>query len=163
MVDDDLRKKTVEAFNEKFPGSVGIDKNGNALLKYDCVLGSKDSLFEDIINKCSTFFFGTSNEIKQEMYKNNNLHDLSKGSAFDTVAYVVVCTCLFSVPILIPDKNIQNIVGADALLRISPVIFSAGANLIKQEKTGMDHRIYPGVVGSIRDYVSMAKYKANAL
>ena len=91
------------------------------------------------------------------MYKNNNLYDLSEGSAFDTVAYIAACTCLISVPILILDKNIQNIVGIDALLRISPVLLSAGANLIKQEKTSMDHRIYPGIVGSVRDYISMVK------
>ena len=157
MVDDDLRKKTVEAFNEKFSGSVGIDKNGNAFLKYDSVLDNKESIYEDILYKISTFIFGTSNEIKDEMYKNNNLHALSKGEGFDTAAYVVVCTSLFVVPVLIPDQNIQYIVGADAFLRISPVLLSAGVDLFKQEKTGMDHKISPGIVGSIRDYVSMAK------
>lgn len=155
MVDDDLRKKTEKEFNKNFIYNVNyIDNKGNVSLKYDAVLDNKDSLFEDVINKTFTFFFGTSKEIKDEMYKNNNLHDLSKGSAFDTVAYIAACTCLISVPILIPDQNIQYIVGADALLRISPVLLSAGVNLFKQEKNGMDHRIYPGIVGSVRDYLN---------
>jgi len=157
MVDDDLRKKTVEAFNEKFSDNVGIYNDGSASLRYNLDVYNKDSLFEDVINKIFTFIFGTSNEIKDEMHKNNNLHDLSKGNGFDTAAYVVVCASLFTVPILIPNQNIQYIVGADALLRISPVLLSAGADLFKQEKTGMDHKIYPGIVGSIRDYISMCK------
>lgn len=157
MSDADLRKKTEKAFNEKVRDNVKIDNNGNTSLKYDSTFNNQDSLFEDVKNKAFTFFFGTSNEIKEEMYKNNNLYELSEGKSFDTVAYIAACTCLISVPILIPDKNIQNIVGIDALLRISPVLLGAGVNLIKQEKTGMDHRIYPGIVGSIRDYISMAK------
>ncbi len=158
MVNDDLSKKTEKEFNKNFIYNVNyIDNKGNVSLKYDAVLDNRVSLFEDVINKISTFLFGTSNEIKEEMYKNNNMHALSEGNSFDTVAYAAVCGCLVSVPFLIQDQNIQNIIGIDALLRFSPIMVNACADLIKYKETSMDHRIYPGIVGSVRDYVSMVK------
>ena len=145
---NDISKKTEEAI-----GNIVLDDNGNAMLKYDYVLGHKESLCEQILNKGLTFIFGTSDEIKQEMYKNNDLYDMSKGNGIDTALYLTTSCVLCSISLETSNKAIQYLGVVDLTLRTIPIIGMAIRDLIKTKTTIMDHQIYPGIVGSIRQIV----------